>query len=111
MKPVNARLPVSRQALETDAILDLSALGGCALVVPEDRRAQDASFVVEAHEAVHLAREPDGGRVAPGGTGRPGSRATSPRDPAPTSPAAAPRGRSPPRQRPRPRRPVRSRAL
>ena len=47
------------QPFEADPLLDLGALGGRPLVVPEDRRAQDAPFGVERHEPVHLAREPD----------------------------------------------------
>ena len=50
------------QPLEADAPLDLGALGGRALVVPEDRRAQHALVLVERDEAVHLAREADARR-------------------------------------------------
>ena len=61
MKPVSARLPVSSiSRVEPDALLDLRALRGRALVVPEDRRAQHRTAVVLHHEAVHLPGETDG---------------------------------------------------
>ena len=44
MKPVERAVAGQRdEPLEPDALLDLGALGRRALVVPEDRRAQDAS--------------------------------------------------------------------
>src|SRR5439155_3902316 len=48
------------QPLKADALLDLGTLGRGALVVPEDRRPQDAVVLVEADEAVHLSGEADG---------------------------------------------------
>ena len=51
------------QTLEPEQLLDLGALGACALVVPEDRRTKHAIRFVEADEAVHLAREPHAGRL------------------------------------------------
>ena len=60
MKPGSARFPVSAtSSRRPDALLDLGALLPGALVVPEDRRAQDAVGVVERDEAVHLAGEAD----------------------------------------------------
>ena len=47
------------QPLEPDARLDLGALGCRPLVVPEDRRPQDAVVRVEHDEAVHLPGEAD----------------------------------------------------
>ena len=47
------------QPVEPDARLDLGALGGRALVVPEDRRAQHALVGVEHDEPVHLPGEAD----------------------------------------------------
>ncbi len=52
------------QPLEPDRALDLGALGGRALVVPEDRRAQHGAGGVERDEPVHLTRQPDAGRRA-----------------------------------------------
>ena len=54
------------QALEPDALLDLGALEGGALVVPEDRGTDHAPGLVEHDETVHLAREADPGDLAPG---------------------------------------------
>ena len=54
------------QPLEPDALLDLLALGGRALVVPEDRGAEHAPGGVERDEAVHLARQPDAGDLVGG---------------------------------------------
>ena len=84
------------QALEPDALLDLGALGGRALVVPEDRRAQHAAPARRAPRARASGprarcRRSRGRRVRPW---PPRSPSTSPRAPAPTSPAAAARGRS-----------------
>ena len=45
------------EPLETDALLDLGALRARALVVPEDRGPEDGVVLVEADQAVHLARE------------------------------------------------------
>ena len=60
MKPVSARLPVSSISRSRPiALLDLGALGGRALVVPEDRRPQHLSVRVEQDEPVHLPGEPD----------------------------------------------------
>ena len=50
------------QPREADALLDLRALGGGALVVPEDRGPQHAVGRVERDEPVHLAGEADRGR-------------------------------------------------
>ena len=81
------------QPLEPDALLDLGALGPRALVVPEDRGPDDPVGGVEGDEAVHLAGETDPGDLArrsdPGlsSASATASRATSPPDPAPTSPA------------------------
>jgi len=47
------------QALEPDALFDLRALGGRALVVPEDRRADRVAVLVEHDEPVHLPRPAD----------------------------------------------------
>ena len=47
------------QALRADTLLDLGALGGGPLVVPEDRRADHRSRRVDHDEPVHLAREAD----------------------------------------------------
>ena len=59
-EPGECAVPGERdQALEPDAILDLRALRSSALIVPEDRGPEDSTLVVEAHEAVHLAGEPD----------------------------------------------------
>ena len=44
---------------EADALLDLRALGGGALVVPQDRGAQHALLGVEDDEPVHLPRQTD----------------------------------------------------
>jgi hypothetical protein len=64
------------QALEPDPLLDLGALGGRALVVPEDRRADHLTRLVEDDEAVHLAAPADRSRLdaevgerVPGGAG------------------------------------------
>src|SRR5215813_6444195 len=48
------------QTLEPDPLLDLRTLRGRALVVPQDRGAEHLPLLVEAHEAVHLAREAEG---------------------------------------------------
>ena len=65
MKPVSARLPVRAiSSVEPDALLDLGALRGGALVVPEDRRPQHAVRRVERHQPVHLARQADPGGLA-----------------------------------------------
>ena len=45
------------------AAFDLVALGGGALVVPEQGGADDLARLVEEHRAVHLAGEADGGDV------------------------------------------------
>ncbi len=47
------------QPLEPDPSLDLRALGGRPLVVPEDRGPQDAVGAVEHDQAVHLTGEAD----------------------------------------------------
>ena len=47
------------QPVEPDPFLDLGALGGRALVVPQDRGPQDGAVVAEHDEAVHLSREAD----------------------------------------------------
>ena len=60
MKPVSARLPVRAISRSTpDPPLDLLALGGGALVVPEDRGPDHPVALVEGDEPVHLAREAD----------------------------------------------------
>ena len=51
------------QPLEAEAPLDLRALGAGALVVPEDRRPERHVVRAERNEPVHLAGEPDRGRV------------------------------------------------
>ena len=57
VKPVSASLPViSTRRCRADGRADRVALGGRALVVPQDRRPQDLARGVEQHEAVHLAR-------------------------------------------------------
>ena len=64
MKPVSARLPVSsisRSRPTRSSISAHSAAG--ALVVPEDRRPEHAVVRVERDEAVHLAGQPDRGRL------------------------------------------------
>ncbi len=68
MKPVSARLPVAAtQAVDAaEPLLDLGRLGGRALVVPEQSRAQDAIAVVERDQPVHLAAQADA-------RGRPGT--------------------------------------
>ena len=64
MKPASARFPVSAiEPVEADPLLDLGALRPRAPVVPEDRGAQDVAARVEGDEAVHLAGEPDRGRL------------------------------------------------
>ena len=55
-RPVPGQLD---QALEADAALDLGALGGGSLVVPEDRRPQNPVALAERDEPVHLAAEAD----------------------------------------------------
>ena len=52
----------SPAAALADALLDLLRLLACAPVGPEDRRAQRAVVGAERHQAVHLARQPDGQR-------------------------------------------------
>ncbi len=54
--------PISRerdQSIEPDALLDLGALDGCPLVIPEDRGPDDPPRCIESDEAVHLTREAD----------------------------------------------------
>ena len=64
MKPGSARFPVSEISRSSPTLLlDLGALRAGALVVPEDRGAEDAVALVQADEAVHLAREPDSERL------------------------------------------------
>jgi hypothetical protein len=59
-EPRERAIPGQRdQPLEPDQLLDLRALGRGALVVPEDRRPQDAVMGVERDEPVHLAGEAD----------------------------------------------------
>src|SRR5688572_20126058 len=53
------------EAFETDALLDLGALGLGPLVVPEDRGPEDVPPVVEADESVHLTGETDLQRLDP----------------------------------------------
>ena len=73
------------EPLRPDGGPDRVALGGGALVVPQDRRPEDAVRVVQQHEAVHLAGQPDRGDVArPGCRSRPG-RTGSRRSPRPTT--------------------------
>ena len=55
-RPVAGQLD---QPLEPDPLLDLGALGGRSLVVPEDRGPQDGAVLAEHDEAVHLARQAD----------------------------------------------------
>ncbi len=62
-----------------DRLADLVALGGRALVVPQDRRAQDLAGGVEQDEAVHLAREAHALDVGRDRRPRPPSRARWPR--------------------------------
>jgi hypothetical protein len=52
------------QPLGADGLLDLIAFVRRALIVPENGRAQDAVVAVERHETVHLAAQPDPGRLA-----------------------------------------------
>ena len=60
MNPVSARLPVSSTSRSTpDPALDLGALDGRPLVVPENRGADHTVAAVERDQAVHLPREPD----------------------------------------------------
>ena len=65
VKPGSARLPVSAISRSSPIVLlDLCALGGRPLVVPQDRRAQHAIVGVERDEPVHLARQADARRRA-----------------------------------------------
>ena len=107
VKPVSARLPVSEISRSRPTrSLDLGALGRRALVVPEDGRPQDALVLVERHQAVHLAREADARDLVATERGdrRLAARPPVLRAPAPTSPAAAARGRSDSRRARRPSR-------
>ena len=52
------------QSGETEQILDLLALGCGPLVVPENRRTNDAFIGVERDEPVHLTREADADELA-----------------------------------------------
>ncbi len=64
MKPVSARFPVSAIRRSSPTRSSISAHSAArALVVPEDRRAEDVAALVEADEAVHLSREADAGGV------------------------------------------------
>ena len=103
VKP-SARLPVSDER-SSPTSSSISAHSAPVLVVPEDRGTQELAVLVEADEPVHLPREPDRRRV--GAETRESGLACAPpvlRDPARPSPAAATRGRRPPRPRRRRRR-------
>ncbi len=66
MKPVSARFPGQRdQSVEPDPLLDLGTLDRRPLVVPEDRRPDDAAGGVQSNEAVHLTGEADTGDMEP----------------------------------------------
>src|SRR5438270_13518848 len=59
--------PVARerdQPLETDRLLDPAALLRGALVVPQDRPAQDLVRGIERDQTVHLPRQPNPGWLA-----------------------------------------------
>ena len=65
VNPVRARLPVSSiKPLEPEPALDLRALGSGALVVPEDGGAERPVLRIQTDQAVHLARETYGQRLA-----------------------------------------------
>ena len=65
-EPRQGAVPGQRdQPVEADALFDLGTLGARSLVVPEDRRPDDAIGAVERNEPVHLAREPDPGDPSP----------------------------------------------
>ena len=67
------------EALRADGRADRVALGGRALVVPQDRRPQDLARGVEQHEPVHLPGEPDALDVVGRDARRPPARRRSPR--------------------------------
>ena len=89
VKPGSARLPVSSTSRSRPSVDSISSHS--APVRPSFQRIagrMTASDGVERDEPVHLAAEADAGRVvaAERAPGPPGSRATSPRDPARPSP-------------------------
>src|SRR5205823_13913102 len=58
-----------------DALLDLGALRGRSLIVPEDGRTENAVVLVQADKPVHLPREADPGGLASEGRECPLGRA------------------------------------
>ena len=100
------------QAAQPDALLDLGALRGGALVVPENRRPQHRVVVAERDEAVHLARVAERIALAPAELGqrRTCSPATSPPGLARPTRAAGSRAGTPFRLGRAPLRPARSRS-